>query len=230
MSNFSLGSGGAKTAKASTLPEGTIVRISAASFSPSRYTQVIQKGSNAGREVPKYQLHVDLVPVAGGETVSQYLGGVYPKDYDDLSKGYTLTEEGSSRAFMQSLVDAGLTMPSAIEGLAGFQFAVTHVKGGVGKMAYDHVHAKAGSGQQTAAAPAATPVPAVKTAPTAGTPSAFDALSQAHRDILLAAVGSGEKLTPADLIEANMAKTEVEATAVIAAIPRPTGKLLGRKA
>jgi hypothetical protein len=209
--------------KAKTIAEGAHVRIVGVSFSKSRYTQIIQKGPNAGQERPRYQLRVDLKPLPDGETAAQFLGGVYPKDYDDLAKGYTLTPDGGAFAFVASLKEAGVVaaLPDSLKDFAGIEFIATHVKDGVGKLASDHIRAK-GPVTKTAAGVTAPPVVATATTPVVA--DAYTALSQGDRDAIVDALKAGP-VAPADLVEAGIAKDTAHAEAILSAAPKKTNPL-----
>lgn len=204
MSSFSIGSsGGSAASKARDIPEGTAVTITHASIEKSRFTQVIQKGPNAGKEMPKYQLKIVLE--ADGGNYAQYLGGVYPKDNGD----FNFSPDGSATAFVKSLQAAGLTVGAKLESLVGLSFTAKHHSGGTGKMAFVHIHAK------PATMKASAPTLAAKATATTGPTNAFTALSEDNRTLLIDATKDGTALLPQELVEAGVAKDTTHATAIL---------------
>lgn len=201
MSSFSIGSSAnASRVKASeAIPEGVIVRIvSAEVVENTRFPRTIQKGPRAGTTEPALELKVGLE--YNGKAYFQYTKGVYRNSDGSL----VFTEEGGSGIFVASLKNAGLPIGSSIESLVGLDFTTKHRTGGAGKMAFCHVVA------------APKPAVAVKaTAKVAVTPNAFDALSQADRDLLIDATKDGTTLLPQEVVEAGIAKDTTQANAIL---------------
>lgn len=208
MSTFSIGSSaGSGASKAREIPEGVTVRIVDVSIEKSRYTQVIQKGPNAGQEQPKYQLKVVLE--ANGKTYSQYLGGVYPR-----GEGYTFTEDGSAGVFVKSLKDAGLPLGGDLASLVNLTFTSKHRSGGHGKMAYTHIVAAPNSTPAKATV-ASKPAPVQAKAATPAATNAFTALPEADRALIQDATKDGTTLLPQELVEAGIAKDTTHASAIL---------------
>lgn len=232
MTNFSIGTSGSTASKANTIPDGTPLRIESAVIEKSKFTQVIQRGPNAGTEQPKYQLKVVLETLGAGRTTdgktfkagdrySQYLGGVYVNDQG----GVKITEEGGAGGFLASLQKAGLKLPADLEGLVGVEFVAKGREGGAGKLAYRHIHAGSISPKVSTVAPKAAAEPTTA----AATVNAFTALSQEHQDTILEAVKAGDTVTAEDVVGAGIAADVKAAEAILAAVPKVSaGGKLGR--
>lgn len=217
MTEFSIGtSGGGAFPKARTLPDGAKVRIAEVGVRKSRFERTVQSGTNKGQKAPVYQLLV-VYEAQDGMRYAQYFGGVYPKD----AGGYTLTEQGSAYLFIKALHDLGVGQKDRLEAYADITVTIKQVptrnpQGGMSSQAFP--------ASLVANAPAATPtapLPNGGVVVKSGAPeqSAFDALTDSQRADIAEALKAGP-VSPADLVDAGIAKDHPHAEAILAGAPK----------
>lgn len=249
MTNFSMGGNkGEKWPKARSIPDGAVMRIADASVKQSSFMQKIEKGPNAGKEIPRQQLLVVYEALSPGTTVAytsqgksypavpypigqkfvQYLGGVYLQD----GGNYKFSDGGGAAAFISALKELGVEPTGKLEDYVDLNVAIKQVQvrapgGGTSSQAMPasiiEDAAATAPVQVNGTAPAPAPVVAAAPAKTASAPTngtdAFAALKESDRKLIADALKTGT-VEPADLVEALIAKDTKHAEAILAAAPK----------